>query len=261
MIESLFMLWTAQLDDFLDAVNDDEAKSKPPHFIQDQKAVEELNKFCQKEDALSNLHIICTRANLELVCNFVRKVVIQGLDFPKWGFVVSEFHLIVIDFERTCMLPGQVHSASHAMEVVPHHGKMEEAVHMQTLLEELRHRGMGMEGLNHLGAVHEFDWHAWMGNKYSIPLEIKAGDHVVKNVTVRWGEGGSLDNALGKKQDRGTWMQLKDDKNVVYYKRNKREGDDYGTPDGKVSDIYKLQQEIENDPNCQTELILSIMRR
>jgi hypothetical protein len=57
------------------------------------------------------------------------------------------------------------------------------------------------------------------------------------------------------------YMDAAEGNRVVYDQRNSREGDDYGTEDGKPVDIYTLQQLIENDPNCKLKLILSIMRR
>ena len=97
------------------------------------------------------------------------------------------------------------------------------------------------------------------GGKYSIPLEIRAGEFVVKNTDVYWNVGGSLDNALRKIWTGDDWMELRAGP-VVYYKRIARKDDNYGTKDGKTANIHDLQKEIEDNAQCEKQLTLQVQR-
>ena len=129
---------------------------------------------------------------------------------------------------------------------------------MQALLEEMRQLRPSGGRLDHLGAWHT-GWFSSNVCKYSIPLEIRAGEFVVQNTAVYWNVGGSLDNALRKIWTDQEWMQLRAG-SVVYYQRIARKGDNYGTKDGETADIYDLQQEIEKDAQCQKQLTLQVQR-
>ncbi len=137
-------------------------------------------------------------------------------------------------------------------------GRTQALVQMQALLEEMRQLRSGGGRLDHLGAWHR-GWFSGQVYKYSIPLEIKAGEFVVTNTTVSWNVGGSLDNTLRKIWTGDDWMELRAG-SVVYYKRNATKDDDYGTEDGRTADIYDLQKEIQDNAQCEKQLTLRVQR-
>ncbi len=133
------------------------------------------------------------------------------------------------------------------------------------------------EELNHLGDLEDWDdlenWKDWGSEKMSdmnewwwrqrdycnIPLWITV-KNFDKDVVVWWmkGKPGALDKALANQRHRGDWEKLRDSDGVVYFNRNPRPGDKYGTPNGRTADIYDLQKKVEVDPAYFISLVLEI---
>ena len=122
MIESLYQLWSNQLRLFMDEADKVDPRDMGAFFEAQRDLVKQFNNECQAKNALSNVHTICTRANLEMLSNLVRRCIDYGIgsNIPEWTFVVSQFHLFVMEVERTSMFREQAHSGDHAMGVNPH---------------------------------------------------------------------------------------------------------------------------------------------
>ena len=100
------MMWLDQYVDFLHIVGEIDVRDMGALFA-DQR--HELGLFCgaceeacKREADPNDFERLCTRAHLEMLCNFVKRVVGSGdtQKFPQWTFVISQFHLFVIDAER-----------------------------------------------------------------------------------------------------------------------------------------------------------------
>ena len=106
MIESLRTMWLDQYVEFLQIVCTIDDREMGAGFPAQRS---ELCRFCdacelaRKPEAQPNdFERLCIRAHLEMLCNFAKRVVGSGAmgGFPLWSFVISQFHLFVIDAER-----------------------------------------------------------------------------------------------------------------------------------------------------------------
>ena len=100
------MMWLDQYVNFLHVVGEIDFRDYGA-FFEDQR--NELRQFCgaceaacKREAGPNDFEGLCTRGHLEMLCNFVKRVVGSGdmHKFPQWTFVISQFHLFVIDAER-----------------------------------------------------------------------------------------------------------------------------------------------------------------
>ena len=99
-------MWLDQYVEFLQIVCTIDDRDMGAGFAA-QRA--ELCRFCdacelarKPEAQPDEFEGLCTRAHLEMLCNFAKRVVGSGAmgEFPLWPFVISQFHLFVIDAER-----------------------------------------------------------------------------------------------------------------------------------------------------------------
>ena len=117
MIENLFLLWRLQLNHFVYEANKIDVDDMGANFAAQREIVQQFNEACQARNALLDVETLCTRENLEMLCTFMRRGVITGIQCPEWTFVVSQLNLFVIEFERTKMFRGQGQAGAHAMDV------------------------------------------------------------------------------------------------------------------------------------------------
>jgi len=114
MSESIFRLWKHQLGLFVHEANKIDADDMGANFTPQREIVQQFNEACQARNALVNVETLCTRDNLEMLCAFMRRCILTGIEFPAWTFVVTQLNLFVIEFERTTMFRGQPQVGRHA---------------------------------------------------------------------------------------------------------------------------------------------------
>lgn len=98
-LSSQHYIWEYRCRHFEIFINGLKAGDFGEGFAEQRRSVVEL---CAKYAAFETFAAHCTRANLHILCDFLKWVVGRGSDddFADWTYIVTQFHLFVLEAEH-----------------------------------------------------------------------------------------------------------------------------------------------------------------